>query len=653
MISGLLERTKMRVDLALSGEEGIARMDRRRYDIVFLDQMMPGMDGVETLREMRAMFDMRNVSVIALTADAVAGAKEYYLEMGFDDYVSKPVRARAIEDVLKRHLPKKLLLSEEEIDRLKDREEKNNEEESLKRVLVIDPDSGTLKTLKEKSEGLYKGTYVTDMDKGEKYLEKHDADYVLVNKELFLKNSQEKAGEEKANRAKSNFLANMSHEIRTPMNAIIGMDEMILRECEDEKIRRYATDIQSAGRTLLSIINDILDLSKIESGKMELVPVRYEFASVLNDIVNMTMNKAVDKGLAYALFVDPDIPSALYGDEIRIRQIILNITNNAIKYTSEGSINVQLHFDRERKMLQLRVEDTGMGIRDEDKERLFTSFQRLDETKNRNIEGTGLGLNITRKLAELMDGEIRVESQYGKGSVFEVEVHQDIADETPIGNYAERLETARKEAQSYRPKIVAPKARVLIVDDNEMNLDVITGLMGETGMKIRTALSGYECIELLKKEHFDLVLLDQMMPVMSGSRALKEIREQHLADDTPVIALTADAIAGAKENYLREGFSDYLSKPVLYADLEKMLLKHIPKELQKEGDLLPEKERKAKESTRPEERPHVLVINESADKLREIKEMLGDRYKGVFVRDEAAAEKYLKKHEVAFVIREN
>ena len=245
----------------------------------------------------------------------------------------------------------------------------------------------------------------------------------------------EKEAADQANKAKSNFLANMSHEIRTPMNAILGMDEMILRETKDPKIGKYANNIHSAGKTLLSIINDILDLSKIESGKMELVPVEYDFASVLNDIVNMTMNKAQEKGLAYELDVDPTIPSLLRGDEIRIRQIILNITNNAIKYTDEGSVNIKIGFDHDKNKLVIKVTDTGIGIREEDLERLFASFQRLDETRNRNIEGTGLGLNITKQLAEMMGGTITVESTYGKGSVFTAEMIQEVVDDTPIGDY--------------------------------------------------------------------------------------------------------------------------------------------------------------------------------------------------------------------------
>ncbi len=484
----------------------------------------------------------------------------------------------------------------------------------------------------------------------------------------------EKDAADEANKAKSNFLANMSHEIRTPMNAILGMDEMILRETDDKRIRKYATNIQSAGRTLLSIINDILDLSKIESGRMELVPVEYDFASVLNDIVNMTMSKAEDKGLTYELTVDPNIPSVMYGDEIRIRQVILNIVNNAIKYTEKGSIKIFAGFKNDEKKLVVRVTDTGIGIREEDMDKLFSSFQRLDETKNRNVEGTGLGLNITRQLAEMMGGSIKVESKYGSGSVFTVDMVQKVVDNTPIGDYTERLMKSHEQKKEFRPSLVAPDAKVLIVDDNEMNLEVIMELMADTKIRTSVALSGAECIEIVKKEHFDVILLDQMMPGMSGTQTLEIIKKEHLADDTPVIALTADAISGARDNYIREGFSDYLSKPVMYVDLENILIKYINSShiksdsgLSGDGDRnekidgvdagLPgndsEKSGGSSQEGKPEvTRPLVLVISGSTEKLKDIKESLSGKYKGVFVKDEASAEKFLAKHEVAFIIRE-
>ena len=380
---------------------------------------------------------------------------------------------------------------------------------------------------------------------------------------------------EQANKAKSNFLANMSHEIRTPMNAIIGLDEMILRDSKDETARRYATDIKSAGNTLLSIINDILDLSKIETGKLELVPVDYEVATVINDIINMTEKKAKDKKLDFSFYADENIPSMLNGDEIRIRQILLNIINNAIKYTEKGSVDVKISFDRDKSVLNAVVKDTGIGIKAEDKERLFDSFQRLDETRNRNIEGTGLGLNISRQLAQMMDGTIEVESEYGKGSVFTVKLVQEVADGTPMGDYTKRLAQTRKEEKGYSPDLVAPDARILVVDDNEMNLKVFKFLLKNTKINITTALSGAECLEQMRENRYDIVFLDQMMPGMSGTETLKIIKEQNIAEGTPIIALTADAISGAKEMYIKQGFTDYLSKPIIFEKLEKLLREYL------------------------------------------------------------------------------
>lgn len=448
-----------------------------------------------------------------------------------------------------------------------------------------------------------------------------------------------------ANKAKSNFLANMSHEIRTPMNAIIGMDEMILREAKNAKITKYAMDIRSASKTLLSIINDILDLSKIESGKMEIVPVEYESVSVFNDIVNMTMKKAEDKGLTFTLNVDPNVPRVLYGDEIRVRQIMLNIIGNAIKYTREGGVIIKVTFDHNTSRLAVVVRDTGIGIRPEDMEKLYQSFQRLEETKNRNIEGTGLGLNITKQLVEMMDGFIEVESEYGKGTTFKAQfVQQPVSDE-PIGDYSESLERARLMMEEYKPMLVAPEAKVLLVDDNEMNLEVLSGLLSDTRIQITCAQSGKECIDCLRNNRFDVVLLDQMMPGMSGTETLNVLKEEKLCKNTPVIALTADAIVGAKDSYMKEGFTDYLSKPVMYEDLENMLKKYIDVRLQYTKEQLEAEEAKIV-------KPLVLVINSSTQKLNEAKAMIGDAYRGIFVKDEEQAKKVMAKHDVAFIIRD-
>ena len=447
----------------------------------------------------------------------------------------------------------------------------------------------------------------------------------------------EKDAANASNKAKSDFLANMSHEIRTPMNAIIGMDEMILRSSPSDPVRKYALDIQSAGKTLLSIINDILDFSKIESGKMELIPVEYSFSSVMNDVVNMTMKKAQDKGLEYKLNISEDIPTVLQGDEIRVRQVMLNLINNAIKYTPEGSVSVDVSYDRGTEMLWVVVSDTGIGIKNEDLGKLFGSFQRLEEDKNRNIEGTGLGLNITMRLVKMMGGTIGVNSKYGEGTTFTAQMKQAAIDRTPIGDFAQNITKMQTSKEEYRPSLIAPSAKILVVDDNDMNLEVIESLLEDTKMKVTTVESGQECINILRNESFDVIFLDQMMPGMSGVQTLEEIgRENLVPKDTPIIALTADAIVGARENYIKEGFTDYLSKPVMYDALEAILIKYLKPELiRQETDTDKEED--------DTDKPVVIAISGSADKLRKIKSLLGDSYKGVFVKDTASAEKYLSK----------
>ncbi len=451
----------------------------------------------------------------------------------------------------------------------------------------------------------------------------------------------EKDAANASNKAKSDFLANMSHEIRTPMNAIIGMDEMILREKVSDRVRKYALDIQSAGKTLLSIINDILDFSKIESGKMELVPVDYGFASVMNDVVNMTMKKAQDKALIYNLKVSRSIPSVLHGDEIRVRQVMLNLINNAIKYTHEGNVSIDVSYESSTQMLRVIVSDTGIGIKTEDLGKLFGSFQRLEEDKNRNIEGTGLGLNITMQLVKMMGGTIGVNSRYGEGTTFTATMKQETIDPTPVGDFAENLFKMQRTEQEYRPAFIAPKAKLLVVDDNDMNLEVIESLLEDTKIGVTTADSGRECVKILREQSFDLILLDQMMPGMSGIQTLEKIRSEHLADTTSVIALTADAIVGARENYLKEGFSDYLSKPVMYEALEEMLLKYLSPELIRTLD---ETVREKEEDASEEDKPIVIAISPSSDRLRTLKEQLGGSCKGVFVKDMAAAARFIEKN---------
>ncbi len=389
---------------------------------------------------------------------------------------------------------------------------------------------------------------------------------------------------EEANKAKSDFLSNMSHEIRTPINAILGLDEMILRESTESEIKKYAIDIESAGKSLLSIVNDILDFSKIEAGKMEIVPANYHISSLVNDLVNMISKRASDKNLTLNVDVDKTIPNLLFGDDVRIKQCILNILTNAVKYTKQGSVSLSLKAENatsEHINLTVHVIDTGAGIKKEDLPKLFTAFQRIEENKNRTIEGTGLGLNIVKKLLALMDSKLEVKSEYGKGSDFYFTVRQRVADWTPVGDFNDIYEKSLIDLVKYKEGFHAPNAKILVVDDTELNLTVVKGLLKQTQIQIETAKSGQETIELAAKNKYDIIFLDHRMPGMDGIETFKAL--QALATnknkDVPCIALTANAIAGAKEMYLEVGFSDYLSKPIESKKLEAMIIKYLPNSL--------------------------------------------------------------------------
>ncbi|MDE6388476.1 MAG: response regulator [Lachnospiraceae bacterium] len=418
---------------------------------------------------------------------------------------------------------------------------------------------------------------------------------VLVIGMVYLFGAEEKAREsdelreaklmaDKANRAKSDFLANMSHEIRTPINAVMGMNEMILRECEQEDIREYAQNIQGASQTLLSLINDILDFSKIESGKMEIVEAAYDTASMLNDVINMVRVKADSKNLQFNVDIDEKLPSELWGDGTRDRQVIINILNNAVKYTKEGQVSLSVNGERsgaDKILLEIRVSDTGIGIKEEDMPKLFRNFERLNLGENRNVEGTGLGLAITYRLVEQMNGRIEVESQYGVGSTFTIYLQQGIVNDSPLGDFQERYQLAMKRSRhQYRESFAAPDAKILVVDDTAMNLLVIEQLLKKTRVQVDTCLSGNACLELVQREHYDVILLDHMMPDMDGIETLKMLKDMknNRCQDTPVIALTANAIVGVREMYIENGFDDYLSKPVEGNDLETMLKQYIPSE---------------------------------------------------------------------------
>ena len=386
-----------------------------------------------------------------------------------------------------------------------------------------------------------------------------------------------------ANEAKSNFLANMSHEIRTPINAVLGMNEVILRECKDENILEYAQNIEGAGRTLLSLINDILDFSKIEAGSMEINESDYDFSSVLNDVYNMVHIKASQKALKLEFDIDDQLPEKMYGDEMRLRQIMVNILNNAVKYTSEGKVTLRITGYREYGdiiTLKIDVKDTGVGIKDEDKERLFEKFKRLDIDKNKTVEGSGLGLAITSSLLDLMGGSISVESEYGKGSTFTITLPQKVVSETPIGDFKSKLSETTKERKKYHEKLKSPDANILVVDDTPMNHVVIRELLKNVQAKVESARSGEECLKKQHAKKYDIIFLDYRMPGMDGIETLAELKKDAGSPnkDTPVIVLTANAISGARENFLREGFDDYLSKPIESDKLEDTLIRYLPKD---------------------------------------------------------------------------
>ena len=388
---------------------------------------------------------------------------------------------------------------------------------------------------------------------------------------------------ETMSQAKGDFLAHMSHEIRTPINAILGMDEMILRESAEENTLEYAEDIRKAGNTLLGLINDILDFSKIEAGKTELIPVDYQLSSVLNDLSSMIGPRAEQKGLKFVVKVDPSIPDCLNGDEIRIKQIIMNLLTNAVKYTKEGTVTLSAeHYrDGEDIFLRICVSDTGVGIKKEDIDKLYIAFERIEEDRNRTIEGTGLGITITQQLLSLMGSRLEVESVYGKGSDFFFTIRQHVVKDAPIGDYTAAVEKLESTRGKYHESFIAPDARVLAVDDTEMNLVVFANLLKKTQMHIDSAMSGDEAIILARAVKYDLIFLDHRMPVKDGIETLEEMRadEKGLNRDTPVVCLTANAISGMREKYLAAGFCEYLTKPIDPARLETMLYELLPEEL--------------------------------------------------------------------------
>lgn len=413
---------------------------------------------------------------------------------------------------------------------------------------------------------------------------------LLMKIQVWTYNKEQKLAEKQKEeieliaKSKDAFFANMSHEIRTPINTIIGLNEMILREDISDEIAENAINIQNASKMLLTTINDILDLSKIESGKMEIVPAQYEISSMFSDLVNLIWIRAHEKELEFKVDIDPEIPSMLYGDEVRIKQVVTNMLTNAVKYTASGSITLAAKGERvaaDQIMLRISVTDTGMGIRKESLDDLFSSFKRVDEGENRNIEGTGLGLNISRQLMEMMGGRIYVDSVYHKGSTFTVEVKQRIVNVRPIGviNFAAQKQLNNR--AKYKQSFTAPDARVLVVDDNDMNRMVAIKLLRGTGIKVDTAESGKECLKRTAENLYHAILMDHMMPDMDGEETMKAVRAQTkgFCQKVPIVALTANVMTNAEQVYQNMGFDGYLAKPINSALLEASLLKYLPPEL--------------------------------------------------------------------------
>ncbi|NLL79784.1 MAG: response regulator [Clostridiales bacterium] len=441
-------------------------------------------------------------------------------------------------------------------------------------TLVTKADSGNLSYISSGVAILVVGTAIGVLTKFQKG--SYDKESKLAE--------QQRIELERMSQSKSAFFANMSHEIRTPINTIIGLNEMILREDISDEIAENAVNIQNASKMLLTLINDILDLSKLESGKMEIVPVQYETGALFSDLVNIIWVRAHEKGLEFKIDIAPNIPSMLYGDEVRIKQVLTNILTNAVKYTEKGSVTLSAKGERignNKVLLRISVEDTGIGIKKESVKELFSSFRRVDEEKNRNIEGTGLGLSISKQLIEMMGGEISVDSIYMKGSVFTITVEQRIVDYVPVGSMDFMVKRRGFQREKYKQSFEAPEVKVLIVDDNEMNLMVARKLLRATKVQVDTAGSGRECLERTREKAYHVIFMDHMMPELDGEETLQQLKQQENGhcQDVPVIALTANVMTGAEKIYRDKGFSGYLAKPINGALLEATLLKYIPKEL--------------------------------------------------------------------------
>ncbi len=430
--------------------------------------------------------------------------------------------------------------------------------------------------MKEGYAGMGQETKKTTAKKGTELSQAKEA---LQQKNVELETA--KSAVEKAEKARDIFLANMSHELRTPINTILGLNELILRESQEEAVKEYARDIRQAGNILLALVSDILDFSKLEADKMELTEGIYDVSSLLNDLINSISVQLRRKKLDLVLDIAQDIPYKMFGDEIHIRQIIGNLLSNAVRYTEKGRITLHVSWKelpKDSVEMYVIVKDTGVGIREEDIPKLFNAFQRMDSTARNKEDRTGLGLAITQRLIEMMGGKLEVQSIYGMGSAFSFKIVQKIVDREPLGDFEKQYKDSLRSIEDYHEKFIAPMGRILIVDDNAMNLAVAQGLLKGTRLQIDVAASGEECLELIKRKTYHLICMDHMMPVMDGVQTLHAIRalEGNPSRDIPVIALTANAVAGARELYLQEGFQDYLTKPIDADKFENMLIEYLP-----------------------------------------------------------------------------
>lgn len=407
-----------------------------------------------------------------------------------------------------------------------------------------------------------------------------DMMYWSILSKLFMQKNKS----EQDSKAKNEYLANMAHDIRTPINTVLGMNEMILRENTNVEINEYSNNIKRASNILVELVNDILDISKIESGNMELLEDSYEVGELLNDVITVIKDKCKKKNLQLVVNVDKSIPSQLYGDENKIKQVLLNLLTNAVKYTQSGTVTFEIKVmnrnGSDNVELYVAVEDTGSGIQQENLKSIFSSFKRIDEIRNTKIEGTGLGLNIVYNLLKLMKSKIEVQSEYGIGSKFYFLLDQKIVNNRPIGEYLDSFNSQINRKNNYKVGFIAPEARILVVDDNEMNLLVASKLLKDTQMKIDIVSSGFGCLAKINEKKYNLILMDIKMPELDGVETLRRIRGGNSINvDTPVIALTADVVAGVKEKYLKEGFIDYIAKPIDAKKFESKVGSYIPKRL--------------------------------------------------------------------------